>query len=1032
MHRSENNLNLEDPLEPEREKLSPDISLNITAIENSPIRQKVWREIRREFIQELNGEAILFRHPSGVEVLVISNQDVHRYFGISFKTAPVSNCGEPHVAEHMIYRGSERYPSQEPITAYLKSSLYTDSNAYTAHDYTVFYHSSPDDSDFINQIHLTSDAVFKPLLREDSFREEAWRFDFDKDGQPYLNGIVLNEMKGAASDPEQVHEAIMNSELLKDTPFVFNAGGVSELIPQLSLEDLKKWMQQNYTPERCRIFIYGLGDTETWLSAIADHIPDDLSNDLSESNSIGRDAVSSIAQEVAEVPVQMKSEIQATWLNKVNDEYTPREFNRIKRVVHQYPGGETEDASRDSIVTLSWRLKSYVSEPIKEVAVQILFNTILCGNDNSPLVSALNESGLGEDIFGGEIGFDTPYPIFTIGLSGTAAHRAEEIESIIEQAIYEVVRDGIADDLIDRGLTAVEYQEREAINSATRGADLVDTAVLAMIRGGDPIRSLRPISNVAEIRKLWGENPHIFVEIIKEELITNKNRLTLTLRPNRDLVQKAEDAQKELAGLIYEDKKIKYQDLMLVNPGERDTLKDQISIPKLKVSEIVLPKPAILEVARGDNLLIHEAPTCGVGFVDVTFSLRGLDLSEVPDAALLSELFVNLDTSKITWKNAVQRFNHRSNIDCHLDVAHNHRTGGVDARIVVSIAAEAGILPEILEGVFALPGGLHLDNRKRVISLFRQSQANYEGEIYSEGMKYALRRAEAHLDLSSYVRDLTDGIGYIRALRSTVKEARSKWTPVLERLQGVLSKITTTSDIKAQITADSFTLREVLPKLEGLCREVRTESVIEKPVWRVPKLPSNEGFIIPTTVSFVGQSFDVCDHKSVKSVDVVANHLRNAFLWDNVRRSGGAYSTDLNWNIDTRIMSIGSGRDPAPLKSIKIFEEIPQWLRSRYFGIEELKRSIITPLGQLIAPKSVSDLGTNALLDSIRERPKSYREDLFERIKSTSTEDVESFAGALERAKERGAPVVIVGSRKSMRQLKDHYGENLVSVELLE
>ncbi len=1039
MHKSGDSNNFEGHFEVPEEGEHSELSLESYAISNSAGWHSNWTALRREFIKEIGGEGILFRHVSGIEVLVINNQDVHRFFGISFQTTPVSNCGEPHIAEHMIYRGSKRFPAQEPITAYLKSSLSTDSNAYTAYDYTLFYHSSPDESDFRNQIHLISDAVFNPLLREESFKEEAWRFDLDKEGQPYLNGIVLNEMKGAASDPDSVHEAIINSELLKGTPFVFNSGGVSEFIPQLSLEDLKAWIGSNYKPERCKVYIYGSGEPETWLKAIEEHIPENYLQSHQENKS------STIMHPPSDNPPLTGTQDVAEYFNKENQleeskdfqiqeesNFIPREFARIKRVVHFYPGGETEDASRDSIVTLSWRLKSYVREPIKEVLVQILFNTILCGNDNSPLISALNESGLGEDIFGGEIGFDTPYPIFTIGLSGTAAHRAEEIEGIIEKTIEEVVSRGISDELIDRALTSVDYQERQAINSATRGADLVDTAILALIRGSDPLTALQPLANVAEVRKLWSENSEIFVDILREELINNKNRLTLTLRPNRELVQQAEDAQRELANKIYESKKIKYDTLMLDNPGERDTLRDQAGIPRLKISEISLPKSVISEISRNDNLIVHEAPTCGIGFVDVTFSLRGLDLSEVSDAALLSELFVNLDTNKLSWKKAVERFDHRSTIDCHLDVSHNHRTGGVDARIVVSVAADSVILPEILEGIFTLPGGLNLDNRKRVVSLFRQSQAIYEGDIYSDGMQYAICRAEAHLDLSSYVLDMTNGIGYIRALRSAVKEARNKWTPVLERLQGVLAKITATSNIKAQITADAPTLQDVLPLLEGLCRDVKSDPITDKPIWRVPKLPHNEGFIIPTTVSFVGQAFDVYDHKSVKSVDVVANHLRNAFLWDNVRRSGGAYSTDLDWNMDTKIIAIGSGRDPAPLKSIQIFEEIPEWLRSRYFGVEELKKSIITPLGQLIAPKSISELGTKALLDSIRERPKSYREDLFEHIKNTTTEEVESFASALERAKARGSPVVIVGSRKSMRQLQDYYGENLVSVELLE
>jgi len=966
-----------------------------------------WLEIRREFIPELKCPASLWRHRAGIEALFVHSSDSHRYFGVAFKTLPTSNQGEPHIAEHMIFRGSEKYPSQEPFSAYLKASLYTDSNAYTGHDYTLYHHSSPDEGDFLNQIHLIMNSVFKPLLREDSFREEAWRIDQDKDGIPYLNGIVLNEMKGAASDPEQVHEMAVNIELLKDTPFIFNAGGVPSNIPSLTVNGLREWVDKFYTPANCRVFIYGAGDPETLLAAVGEHVPDTSSKLLNEENIL----------------------LESTAPILLED---PREFQRIKRVTHFYPGGETEDASRDSVVTVNWRLKQMDGNPLQELATQVLFNAILCGNDTSPLREALLDSGLGEDIFGGRVSFDTPYPIFTIGLSGAAAHRAEEIESLIEQSIDQILTDGLTDDLIERSLDTVTYQEKSTLASAELGSELGQSVLLAMIRGTDPFRSLYGVANIDELRKAWREKPSIFVDIFRESIGENKNRVTLTLKPNRALVHEAEENERELSQHIYNANQANFAELTLDNPGERDTLRDQSSLPKLKISEISFPASRLEEIHREDNLIVHEAQTHGMGFVDVSFSIRGLEMHQVADAAILSELFITLDNQKITWRKFIEKFNYRSTLDCELDVFQNHRTGGVDARIMVSIAAEAEALPKILETVFNLPHGLQLDNRKRVVSLLKQSQANYEGDIYADGMLYAIGRAQAHQDLASYVRDVTAGIGYIQTLRSTIKEARTKWGPVLERLELVSARLALTADVTAQITADRETLNQALPTLRDLCATAKNSKLDDKPVWRVPNLPQNEGFIIPATVNFVGQSFDVFDHKSIRTVEVVANHLRNAFLWDNVRRSGGAYSTDLDWDMDARVIAFGSGRDPAPLKSIQIFKEIPTWLRSRFFGAEELRRSIINPLGQLIAPKSLADQGNDALINFLKERPASFKSDLFERIKETTSEDVESFADSLERSNLRGAPIVVVGSHKSMKQLQNHYGESLVSVELLE
>lgn len=969
---------------------------NQSEFHDSPTKHQIWTEIRRETIETLQGEAILYRHHSGLEVLLAKNNDPHRFFSVSFKTAPESDRGEPHVTEHMIFRGSDAYPAQEPFSAYLKASLYTESNAATGVDHTSYYHSSPDYPDFLNQINLTMDGVFKPLMRAEAFREEAWRIDLDQNGAPSLNGIVLNEMKGALSDPEYIHHTVVCRELLKDTPFAYNAAGQPESITELTLSDLKEWHHRNYSPARCRVFLYGDLEEEGILKVLTEHIPN------------------------------------RPFILEVDKEPAPREFQRIRRITHLYPGGELEDASKDSIVTLNWRLQPSTGDLRKDLATQVLFNNILCGSDSSPLTSVLIESGLGEDIFGGEINYEPPYPIFTIGLSGTAAYKQEEIEGLIQRKLENIVHEGIPADLIEKVCSGVIFAEREDLGSSTRGIDVSDTVFISWMRGQDPIQSLKLLSNLNDLKQYLLEQPEYLTKLLSEQILENKNRVTITLRPNRALVEEAETKERSLAKKIYEEAGAQRSVLLLENAGERDTLSDTASIPRLKTAEIEFPESRIREIKRDPRVLVHEAQTHGLGHVNIGFSFRGVELSEISDVGILSNLLLGMDAGDLSWREASDKFDHRSSISCSLDILRNYSSGELDGRININLVADSEILPDLLSRIRALPNKLDLSDRKRFITVLRENLAHRESDLFSNGMSWAMQRAQAHLDLGNYLRDMTGGIGYLRALRSTIWEAKNRWTPVLERLEKNLGRIAGTSDIRAQICADQKTLDLVLPHLESMCRTDDGNMIQPAPLWTVPQLTLNEGFTIPSSVSFLGQAYDIHDHTSLSSVEVAINHLENTYLWDNIRRSGGAYSTGLDWDREGRVLALGAGRDPSVISSIKIFESIPSWLKSRFFGAEELRRSIIGPLGELVAPMDFRQSSREMFRNWLRDTPPGQKIRNFEEIKKTETKDIHALADSLERSKEKGSPIVILGSRRSLEALKKAKGQDWISVESLE
>ena len=82
--------------------------------------------INREEIDDINSEGYLFLHKkSGARFMYIENDDDNKVFFISFKTPPEDDCGTPHIIEHSVLCGSEKYPVKDPFNELAQGSLNT-------------------------------------------------------------------------------------------------------------------------------------------------------------------------------------------------------------------------------------------------------------------------------------------------------------------------------------------------------------------------------------------------------------------------------------------------------------------------------------------------------------------------------------------------------------------------------------------------------------------------------------------------------------------------------------------------------------------------------------------------------------------------------------------------------------------------------------------------------------------------------------------------------------------------------------------
>ena len=77
-------------------------------------------------LKDLKSEGILLKHKkSGARVLLVSNDDENKVFTIGFRTPADNSTGVPHIIEHTVLCGSEKFPAKDPFVELVKGSLST-------------------------------------------------------------------------------------------------------------------------------------------------------------------------------------------------------------------------------------------------------------------------------------------------------------------------------------------------------------------------------------------------------------------------------------------------------------------------------------------------------------------------------------------------------------------------------------------------------------------------------------------------------------------------------------------------------------------------------------------------------------------------------------------------------------------------------------------------------------------------------------------------------------------------------------------
>lgn len=389
---------------------------------------KAYKMHDKRTIEELKAEAYLLEHiKTGARVVILSCEDENKVFSIGFRTPPENSKGIPHILEHSVLCGSEKYPAKGTFVELIKGSMNTYLNALTFPDKTIYPVASCNDSDFKNLMGVYTDAVFRPNIykSEEIFLQEGWHYQLDsRDSDLIYNGIVYNEMKGSFSSPEKILDQANMRSLLPSTPYSYVSGGAPESITDLSYEEFLSFYGKYYHPSNSYIYLYGNMDAAERLSWLDE-------NYLGKYDKAGIDS---------EIPLQAP-------------------LNTMSEAVHYYPVGEDEP-ERDNTYLSYNILVGEAKDSELAIAFDIL-NYVVLGVPGAALKQAILDEGIAKSV-SGAYNPSVRQPVFSIIARNSNQESKECFLRVIGDTLKELVKNGIDKDTLKAAINMFEFKYKEA------------------------------------------------------------------------------------------------------------------------------------------------------------------------------------------------------------------------------------------------------------------------------------------------------------------------------------------------------------------------------------------------------------------------------------------------------------------------------------------------------------------------------------------------------------------------------------------
>lgn len=963
---------------------------------------QAYELIKRKELTDLKSEGILLKHKkSGARIALVSNDDDNKVFSIAFRTPTQDSTGVPHIIEHSVLCGSEKFPVKDPFVELVKGSLNTFLNAMTYPDKTVYPVASCNDKDFQNLMDVYMDAVLHPNIykQEEIFQQEGWHYHLEsKEEELTYNGVVYNEMKGAFSSPDGVLDRMILNSLFPDTTYANESGGDPDVIPELTYEDFLAFHQTYYHPSNSYIYLYGNMDMEEKLEWLDREY---LSKyDAKEIDSkIGHQEAFSSMQEV-----------EAAYSISMSEEEEDNTYLSYNKVI---------GTSLDKELCLAFDVLDYA----------------LLSAPGAPLKKALLDAGIGKDITG-SYDSSTYQPTCSIIAKNANLSQKEDFVRVIEETLRKLAEEGIDKKALEAGINYQEFRYREADfggypKGLIYGLSMLDSW---LYDDNDPFMHIEELETFQFLK----EQIHTgyFERLIQTYLLDNTHGTIVTVVPQKGLTDRLDARLKEklqqykdtltdeeVEALVRKTQHLlEYQE----EPSRPEDIERIPMLTRKDISEEVAPIYNEEMMLGGVPVVFHEVETNGIGYLDLMFDLSDVPEPLLPYVGVLQAVLGIIDTDNYDYSELFNEINvHTGGIGTSLELyadVTKVKEKAFRATLEMKTKALYDKLPFALQMMQEILTRSKLNDEKRLKEILDMTMSRLQMRFLSAGHSVSVTRAMAYGSPLSRFKDLTAGVEYYKTISRIAGDFEHEKESLIQNLQQLLRLICRKDNLMISYTAAREGLKGLEQEVESLRSALfEPQEVKENCVLSCEK--RNEGFKTSSKVQFVAQAGNFIDagESYQGTLQILKVIMSYEYLWINIRVKGGAYGCMCNFN------RIGEGyfvsyRDPNLEKTLEVYAGVPEYLRNFTVSERDMTKYIIGTISNIDQPMSPSAKGDRSMNlymnhvteDMIREERRA--------ILNATQEDIRKLASVAEAVLAQ-QQICVIGNETKVEETEGVFSE---------
>ena len=946
-----------------------------------------------------NAKLVMMTHEkSGAKAFLISNDDEDKSAIIGFNTLAFDDRGIPHVFEHACLGGSGKYPNGNIFEDAVNKTYQTYMNAFTMQNATVYPCSSLSDKQLFELFKFYFDGVMDPdVLREEkNLEREAYRYSlYEKNDDIVLSGVVYSEMSAIEGSIDNVAYYNSLKNMFNESFMASNTGGATSEVIKIKNEDLINYHDKYYHPSNMVITLYGDIDYEKYLK-YADE--------------------------------EYLSKFDKKEIEKSDNAYKKQDGFSIKK--YDFPVSSDDEVEGQSRIVYSMVCEGMTpyESGLFTVATTALFKS------NGPIERRLNEK-LPNAKFSYDSGLNMPKPFILINFTNVNESDADTIKELVDEAIIEVLENGISKYNVDEIADRLETDKENAKDShgfartclgfylrvfSNNGEDLLGE--LRYLKGLDDIGLAYEKGDIDKLIKKYLSNRDAFsmtVIVPKKGLLEEKNSALA-----KDLKEmKAFMNDEQINELILKTKKfdewIEYQ--------SENSIVGTLRVASVSsLDEYRASCYAYEETNEGIHFIRSDIKDIKTNYFNILFDASGVKFEDIHKLNFISELLCELPTTNYEGKKLEEEI-HRYASSCYGGLTVKHYDGG-GYKPYFSYSMRS--LDKNIDKVFELLEEMMYETKFEDVDIARSRayvvKNTLRQSVLNDPSQYLESIIKSQNDSDFLYDYYVDGPEYLKFLDSVVNMSDEEIKTLLTEGRELLLSLYNRSGLVCEIISNYDTMRTVKSKIIELSYDFNDERIqkVDYSENLVP-LKNKIAVVCNGTVQYNYVSIPMQKNEIEYSskYKVLGSVIDNEILYPEFRAKRSVYGS---YSTFDRIHScLYTYRDPNLKESYDVFKTVPKLLKELKISSDDFEDYKLNAYATFSYPLTKFDAARIAIEETLTKtkvkRPDRYVGYMRD-IKNFSMDDLKETYEIIDKMAEEGK-YLTAGSRELIESNKDMFDE---------